>query len=108
MFGVRSWFTPMHSTSSLAFNIFFARFSPIGVAMVRFLLRPAVSGGRAERNPPPVAATEFTGSPGQPPPEPGERRGRSRRGGGFDDFAAERAEHARSRRSRFPDRDEHR
>jgi len=37
MFGVRNWLTPMHSTSSLAFSIFLARFSPIwvGIAFLR-------------------------------------------------------------------------
>src|SRR5712691_6433491 len=33
MLGVRSWLTPMHNTSSLAWSFFFARFSPICVGM---------------------------------------------------------------------------
>src|SRR5690242_19863996 len=33
MFGVRSWLTPMHSTSSLFWSILLARFSPICVGM---------------------------------------------------------------------------
>src|SRR5437762_13976722 len=33
MLGVRSWLTPMHSTSSLATSFFFAEFSPMAVGM---------------------------------------------------------------------------
>src|SRR5260221_14285608 len=59
MFGVRSWLTPMHSTSSFAASFFFARFSPICVGMA------GSSAGLAESEPAsrasPDVATARTG-----------------------------------------------